>query len=208
MKNLFTAIAALAAGSAGAATMYYLDPQMGRRRRALARDKLDAASHQISDFAQAMSKRSTNRLDGLLANARTLAQPVKPLDDERLRERIRARMGHMVSHPRAIDVQVADGHVTLSGKILARDVDAMHRAVSYVAGVNSIDDQVEVHQEAGNISALQGSGRLLKNANMHFRPALPWVALAAPFAVFLSSAARKAIRQRNGMQKSSGALTH
>lgn len=62
---------AAAAGFAlGALAMFILDPQQGRRRRALTRDKLVHARHEIGDFVSGTSQDLRNRAHGLAAEAR------------------------------------------------------------------------------------------------------------------------------------------
>jgi osmotically-inducible protein OsmY len=68
-------------------------------------------------------------------------------------------MGHEISHPGAIEVTARSGRVTLSGPILADEVDRLIARVALVSGVSDVVNRLEVHQDAGNISSLQGSGR-------------------------------------------------
>lgn len=53
--------------AAGAATMYFLDPQQGRRRRALVRDQLVHARHVARDEATGRAKDLRNRAQGVVA---------------------------------------------------------------------------------------------------------------------------------------------
>jgi hypothetical protein len=68
-----TKILAVVGGiGAGAALMFLLDPDRGRRRRALIRDKAVGLSH---DFQRAVHKKSThlsNRAQGLLHEAKVV----------------------------------------------------------------------------------------------------------------------------------------
>jgi hypothetical protein len=75
--------AALAGAGIGAGLMYLLDPQMGRRRRALARDKASRLAHEAQEAANVVSRDMTNRAQGLasgdlsvlVGGKRALAQP-------------------------------------------------------------------------------------------------------------------------------------
>src|SRR5262245_1423665 len=58
-------IAFLAGAGLGAGLMYVLDPQMGRRRRALVRDKAVGLAHQAQDAAEVVAKDAANRARGL-----------------------------------------------------------------------------------------------------------------------------------------------
>lgn len=51
----------------GAALMYLLDPERGRRRRALLRDKLVSASNKTADVASKTARDLRNRTQGLIA---------------------------------------------------------------------------------------------------------------------------------------------
>jgi hypothetical protein len=137
----------------GAALMYFLDPQQGRRRRALVHDQMIHFSHEVRDAADVVARDASNRAAGLWAEARTSGRTA---DDRTLAERVRSHLGRCVSHPRAIDVSVDRGRVTLRGPILAREVDALVNCVEDVSGVTTVENQLEVHQEAGNHPALQG----------------------------------------------------
>lgn len=52
--------------------MYFLDPEMGRRRRALARDQWTRMSHRVPRRLEAMSRDLGNRAYGLAAEARSM----------------------------------------------------------------------------------------------------------------------------------------
>jgi hypothetical protein len=81
------------------------------------------------------------------------------VDDWRLVERVRARLGRVVSHPRAIDVHVSNGAVTLIGPILADEVERVVSAVASVRGVEAVLNELEPHESAEGIPSLQGEGR-------------------------------------------------
>lgn len=91
---------------------------------------------------------------GLVAGARRRLSPA-PVPDDVLAERVRARMGHIVSHS-AIDVQVAQGDVTLRGPVLDTEIDGLLHAVRAVPGVRAVVSQLEPHSRPGNIPGLQG----------------------------------------------------
>lgn len=67
-------IAAAAGFVLGAATMFILDPDQGRRRRMLARDKLVHAGHEAADFAAGTAKDLRNRAYGAYAETREVAR--------------------------------------------------------------------------------------------------------------------------------------
>jgi uncharacterized membrane protein len=145
-------------GAAGAGLMYFLDPDRGRRRRALARDKAIHATHRTSAFLSMLSRDVVNRLRGAVAGARSLVAGKEPSDDVTV-ERIRSRLGRLVSHPHAIRVRVCDGVATLDGPVLAGEVDRLLHAVRSVAGVASVESRLAVHERPESVPGLQGPSR-------------------------------------------------
>ncbi len=61
------AVSMLAGAGIGAGLMYLLDPQMGRRRRALARDRAVSLAHRAQDAADVVGRDMRNRAHGLAA---------------------------------------------------------------------------------------------------------------------------------------------
>lgn len=100
----------------GAACMYAFDPVVGRRRRALAKDKFTRITHTTSERFDAAAHDWSNRAAGTIAVARRRFRRDRP-DDDVLVERVRAALGREVSHPRAIDVEARNGAVRLSGPV-------------------------------------------------------------------------------------------
>jgi osmotically-inducible protein OsmY len=139
----------------GAACMYAFDPGMGRRRRASMRDQLTRVAHKSGDGLDAVARDWSNRAAGTMAKARRRFRADRPADDM-LVERVRAELGHAVSHPRAIDIEAYDGTVRLCGPILRHEVPSLLRAVESVSGVRRVENWLEPHDEPGNFPSLQG----------------------------------------------------
>jgi hypothetical protein len=57
--------------AAGAGAMYFLDPQGGRRRRAIARDKAMSWANDAADFADKKARHLRNQGQGLMHEARS-----------------------------------------------------------------------------------------------------------------------------------------
>jgi hypothetical protein len=142
----------------GAGLMYLLDPDGGRRRRALVRDQLVSAGHRASDAVGATSRDMTNRARGVVAELRGRLRREHPSDDV-LRERVRARIGSIVGRASAIETHVSDGCVTLRGPVLTEEVERLLRRVRGVRGVAEVVSQLEVHEAPGDVPALQGRPR-------------------------------------------------
>jgi hypothetical protein len=148
----------LAAAAAGAGVMYLLDPDGGRRRRALLRDRLVHAAHCTGDAVDSTSRDVSNRARGVVAELRSRLVSV-PVNDDRLRERVRSRIGAVIGHAGAIEALVFQGQVTLRGPVLADEVDRLVRRVRSVPGVRDVVDQLDVHDEPGGVPGLQGRPR-------------------------------------------------
>jgi uncharacterized membrane protein len=139
----------------GVAVSQLLDPVRGRTRRALIRDKAISATHVAGDALDTTSRDVANRGRGALAVLRSWLRPAH-VTDEVLVERVRARIGGVVSHPHAIRVTAQEGRVILAGPILADEVDAAVRRAAAVRGVREVDNQLEAHETADGIPDLQG----------------------------------------------------
>ena len=144
----------------GAGLMYLLDPAKGNRRRAFARDKLIHLAHVGKNGARRAKWDLTNRVHGLSVRLHAKARAEEQVSDEVLVERVRSKMGVFVSNPRAVEVRVDGGVVTLSGPILHREAKALVRRVKRMAGVQQLVDQLERHRMPDHVPALQG--RLLR----------------------------------------------
>jgi hypothetical protein len=139
----------------GAGLMYLMDPDRGRRRRALAGGKMTRAARKSGEALSATGRDLAHRTSGLAAKA-TQAFRTEEIDDTVLVERVRAQLGRHVSHPRALDVHASNGVVILRGPILANEVNGLIPAVERIRGVRAVTSELEAHETAENIPSLQG----------------------------------------------------
>ena len=136
----------LALGAVGA---FLLDPQHGRRRRALVRDKAAAGR----EFADAAATDLRRRARGIAAGVQGLRGA--PVSDEVLAERVRAKLGRHASRPGAIQVAAHAGCITLTGDILAAEVARVFDAVRALRGVQHVDNRMNAYPSAAGVSSLQ-----------------------------------------------------
>jgi len=150
MATMFSPLTAAALGAAG---MYF--PELGRRRRALARDKAVRFATRAEDLLCAAASDLQHRSRGTV---RSLVAPMdrEPPADRVLAERVRAKLGRYVSHPRAIEVSANAGEVALSGAILREEHARLLAAMRSVRGVHGVTDRLVVHDTAEGVSELQG----------------------------------------------------
>jgi hypothetical protein len=116
-----------------------------------------SAAHAVGDAADVAVRDVSNRSRGVVAWLRSRFDH-EQVDDRVLVARVRARIGGVVRHPRAIEVRAAMGRVTLRGPVLARDVGNLLRRVAGTRGVRIVQDELEVHDAPGDVSSLQGDG--------------------------------------------------
>jgi hypothetical protein len=147
----------------GTGLMYLLDPDRGRRRRALLRDKGAWAVRKTGDCIEVTARDLRNRVQGI-THVHSSSEPV---DDRIVAERVRSKLGRVVSHPGAIEVEAQDGKVTLSGPILVEEIPELLACVKDVRGVNQVINNLEAHEQADNHPALQG-GRERQGAHFEF----------------------------------------
>ena len=130
---LWSAWIGAATGAAlGAGMMYLLDPDRGRRRRALAREKSGSVIRHATRTVSKMARDLRNRTQGFAAEARPHHEPVA---DDVLVGRVRARLGRLVGHPHQVDVTVRDGVVTLGGIVARNEFERVIMEIRRVAGV-------------------------------------------------------------------------
>jgi hypothetical protein len=139
----------------GAGLAYFLDPQLGKSRRAHLRDKARGWMHETQDGLRTLTCDLQNRARGLWAEVRSTLSSEK-VPDRVLVDRVRSKLGRVVSHPGAIDVEAHEGKVTLSGPVLAREVNRLVRCVERVRGVCEVENRLNVRQEPGREPNLQG----------------------------------------------------
>lgn len=140
----------------GAALMYLLDPDRGRRRRALLRDQLTRIMNRTQNQLDNTAHDVRNRAEGMAAEARQRLQ-AEPVSNETLVARVRSAIGRVVNNVGAIEVTANQGRVTLYGPIVEKEVAALLAAVRTVPGVTNVENRLQIHQQAGNQPSLQGT---------------------------------------------------
>ena len=139
----------------GAGLMYFLDPERGGRRREVARDRMAHAASRSRDALRAATRDMAARTSGTVARVRAVFDR-QPVDDQILLERARAQLGHLLSHPRAIEVTSIDGVVMVRGPILQAEVTPLLKALLRMRGVRRVLNLLEEHKDAAHVPALQG----------------------------------------------------
>src|SRR5262245_37203802 len=129
--------------AAGAAVMYFADRRSGTRRRAVAWDKIVAGFHRLGIELGKAERDTANRATGLAAEIKRAFRGI-PVDDAALAERVRSRIGHVISHPHAIRIRAdPQGRVTISGPVLADELKDLLAAAKSTPGVREIIECLE-----------------------------------------------------------------
>jgi len=139
----------------GVGLMYFFDPHVGRRRRAVVRDECIHGMHEIEATIDSVWHALNARASRLTAEAKAMFSDDYAPDDV-IEARVRSALGRVVSHPRSLHVAVRAGQVVLSGPILAHEVETLLETVNSVRGVLGVENQLEIHRQAEGLPALQG----------------------------------------------------
>ncbi len=126
----------------GAALMYLLDPEHGRRRRAELRDRSSHLVRKGGHLGATVARNLGNHLRGYVAEMQARATGGQVPDDV-LVERVRSKLGHVVQHPGAIEATASNGLVTLTGGALPDEIDKLTDKVGMIRGVVSVDNRLE-----------------------------------------------------------------
>src|ERR1044072_9516076 len=118
----------------GTAAMFLLDPDRGKRRRSLVRDKLALATRKTGDCIESTSRDVSNRTRRLISEIKCRLSSEQP-EDSVLVDRVRSKLGRIVSHPAAIVVTADNGNVTVAGPVLTSEVPHLLSCVKWIPGV-------------------------------------------------------------------------
>lgn len=136
---------ACAAGAiTGAVAMFLWDPRSGKRRRAMWRQRAASKYRGASQTVAAHSRDLGGRARGAMQDMKASTEPAAPPSDDILKERVRARLGHVVSHAHSLEVQAEDGMVTISGPVAQGVEQALIDEISRVPGVRDVETELTV----------------------------------------------------------------
>lgn len=156
---------ALASAAISAAATYFFDPRSGGRRRALVRDQIIHARRMSQEFAAKARRDALHRSRGLYESAAARFRE-HDMADVVVEQRARAELGRLTTHAGAIHVRCSGGVITLTGHILTAEVGPVLAGLSRVLGVREVINNLNVHDQPGNVPSLQG--------HRHERAALPF----------------------------------
>ena len=124
----------------GAALMYFLDPDNGRRRRALVRDQLVRGGHSLQDASEAAVRAAANRTRGAIKRTQQRITGEDAVEDSILEERVRSALGHIIDDLNSFTVRATSGNVVLEGA--AKDIESIVECTQHVRGVRDVDTRL------------------------------------------------------------------
>lgn len=146
----------------GAAAMYYLDPDHGRRRRVALSDNITHCRKESRTFVGRFRRDLQHRAEGTLAETKSLFRH-EACSDDVLKDRIRSILGRRISHADTVAIKVNAGHVELTGRVQPREAEGIRRAVESVRGVREVTVCLELAEssEKSTQGPKEGSSRIV-----------------------------------------------
>jgi osmotically-inducible protein OsmY len=143
-------VTVLCAAGIGATLMFLFDPDNGKRRRALLKDKSAHYARKAQDAEEALVRQTLHHVRGALATIRSQLTPAEPVDDGILIERVRAALGHVVPDVNAIEVKARDGCVILKGPVTQDEMSEIVACAQRVRGVQQVENRLSPNSVLGS----------------------------------------------------------
>ncbi len=131
---------------AGIGTMFFFDPDDGRHRRALVRDKLLHYSKKAPRMIQNAHINILNRLHGLVYDIARSFQPEPGVADDVLEGRVLSKVGHVMEKPGVIEVKARNGVISLSGPVYPEESEKLLTTIAIIPGVQKIENHLKKRQ--------------------------------------------------------------
>jgi osmotically-inducible protein OsmY len=132
-----------AAGAVGLAAGYFLDPESGRRRRNVARDRALSLIRTGADRARSEAEHRADQVEGKVEAAKGEAPTPKPgANDQTLAERVKSEIFQPADAPKgSVNVNVENGVVYLRGEVeRPEQIRKLVEDAEGVDGVNGVEN--------------------------------------------------------------------
>jgi osmotically-inducible protein OsmY len=132
-----------AAGAIGLAAGYFLDPDSGKRRRHIARDRAVSVIRRGADRTRREAEYRTQQAEGKVEAAKSKAAPEKPApNDQALAERVKSEIFQPADAPKgSVNVNVEDGVVYLRGEVKRpEEIRKLVEEAGAVDGVRGVEN--------------------------------------------------------------------
>ena len=132
----------LFAGVAGAAVMYFLDPDRGEGRRAVARDRFEAMVRRGKLNVERQARYRQGQAEGIMHEVASRGRSEAPGDDIAIKDRVESEVFGRRGFPKGkVNAEVVNGRLRLDGELDSEaeiaEVIAECRAVPGVREVES-----------------------------------------------------------------------
>jgi osmotically-inducible protein OsmY len=128
----------------GAGLTYFLDPQQGRRRRAMARDRIAGFFRRRAREGERLGRSASAQAEGVVQKAKHLQEEPKPQpDDVTLTRKVETEIFRDAEVPKGqINVNAENGKIYLRGEVgkpeLIKDLEKRARKVQGVQEVENL----------------------------------------------------------------------
>jgi osmotically-inducible protein OsmY len=135
-----TIISFAAGAAAGAAAALFLDPQSGRRRRALARDQAVSKGKQAASTVQSQAQHAAGKAQGAAASATPSSTRLQAADDVTLARKVETEIFRDADAPKGgVSVDVQAGVAYLRGTVPDQSwIERFGEAAKQVDGINGV----------------------------------------------------------------------
>ena len=142
-------VSALAAGAAGVAAAYFFDPQMGRTRRAKARDRIAAMVRRAGRRLGRKGRWLEGKAYGLRMKATHPVEQPKDFDDATLAHKVESEVLRGADVPKGkVAVNAEEGIVALRGEVETVDqMNALVESVMRTPGVEGVENYLHLPGE-------------------------------------------------------------
>jgi osmotically-inducible protein OsmY len=130
----------------GAALVYFLDPQQGARRRAMARDRALAFFRRQGRDAARLGRKTSSEVYGLKQQVAHRREVPKDFDDQTLKAKVESEVFRPADAPKGeVNVNVENGVVYLRGQVeQSQLIDDLEQRVRAVQGVRDVENLLHV----------------------------------------------------------------
>lgn len=132
-----------AAGALGLALGYFLDPDSGKRRRHIARDRALSLLRRGAETTRREAEYRTGQVEGKIEAAKSQARPEKPAaNDQDLADRVKSEIFQPADAPKgSVNVNVEHGVVYLRGEVKRPDeIKKLVEQASSIDGVAGVEN--------------------------------------------------------------------
>jgi osmotically-inducible protein OsmY len=132
-----------AAGAVGLAAGYFLDPDSGKRRRHIARDRAIAVIRRGAGRTRQEAEYRAQQAEGKVEAAKSKAAPEKPAaNDQALAERVKSEIFQPADAPKgSVNINVEDGVVYLRGEVKRpEEIRKLVEEAGAVDGVRGVEN--------------------------------------------------------------------